>query len=283
MDVVTASSPLLKSFLAGTVSGTCSTLLFQPLDLLKTRQQASVQKGVRKKNVLKIIRKVLQKETITGFWRGVTPSIARCVPGVGVYFCSLHWLTTEFTSGNASPVEAMFLGALARSFSGVILLPFTVIKTRFESGEYNYRGVSQALRSIYVSEGARGLYCGLIPTLVRDAPFSGIYLLFYTSMKNVVPQGWKEGHSAPPTYFCCGMVSGLLAAMATQPADVIKTQIQLYPYRFHNIPDVVSHLYKEHGIRVFYTGIVPRLLRRTLMTAMAWTVYEQMTVKLKLK
>lgn len=33
--------PILKAFLAGSFSGTFSTILFQPLDLLKTRLQNS--------------------------------------------------------------------------------------------------------------------------------------------------------------------------------------------------------------------------------------------------
>lgn len=36
---VHAIHPVIKSFLVGSISGTCSTVLFQPLDLLKTRLQ----------------------------------------------------------------------------------------------------------------------------------------------------------------------------------------------------------------------------------------------------
>uniref|UniRef100_A0A0L8FT75 Uncharacterized protein n=3 Tax=Octopus bimaculoides TaxID=37653 RepID=A0A0L8FT75_OCTBM len=36
---------IIKSFLAGSLSGTCSALLFQPLDLVKTRLQSPVKAG----------------------------------------------------------------------------------------------------------------------------------------------------------------------------------------------------------------------------------------------
>jgi hypothetical protein len=62
----------------------------------------------------------------------VFQSLTRCVPGVGLYFSSLHWLKSNVTSGDPGPVEAIFLGMLARSLSGVCLIPITVIKTRFE-------------------------------------------------------------------------------------------------------------------------------------------------------
>lgn len=62
-----------------------------------------------------------------------------------------------------------------------------------QSGRYGYQSVYAALRSIYRSEGPRGLFSGLTATLLRDAPFSGIYLMFYTQTKNLVPQGMDKG------------------------------------------------------------------------------------------
>lgn len=60
---------------------------------------------------------------------------------------------------------------------------------RYESGVYGYSGVGSALKEIYRTEGLRGMTCGLIPTLFRDAPFSGLYFMFYTQSKQMAPQG----------------------------------------------------------------------------------------------
>lgn len=60
---------------------------------------------------------------------------------------------------------------------------------RFESGVYDYTSMVSALKQIYRTEGVRGMTCGLVPTLFRDAPFSGLYLMFYSQSKELIPQG----------------------------------------------------------------------------------------------
>ena len=154
-----ASNPIVKSFVAGSVSGTCSTILFQPLDLVKTRIQQNHHtlnnttlvsttanhsvtctaarwecniKGpetegiLRKKqkfyvkskfsfrpSIFSTLRIVIANESVIGLWKGITPSITRTVPGVGLYFASLHALKTTHLGSTAekpSPMQAIYLG-----------------------------------------------------------------------------------------------------------------------------------------------------------------------------
>lgn len=287
MDVI-SSNPVLKSFLVGSFSGTFSTIIFQPLDLVKTRLQNPTSKAFGARpgqpcGMITIVGHILQKEHIFGLWRGMTPSLTRCVPGVGLYFSSLHWLKSNLTSGDPGPLEAIFLGMLARSLSGVCLIPITVIKTRFESGIYRYGGMTEALKTIYSTEGVRGLCCGLVPTLCRDAPFSGLYFMFYTQTKSTMPYEWLHSNFAAPVNFSCGLVAGLLASVVTQPADVVKTKMQLYPNKFSGVHSVLIYIHQRYGIQGYFKGLVPRMLRRTLMAAMAWTIYEQVTRSIGLK
>ena len=115
----------------------------------------------------------------------------------------------------------------ARSVAGFVMIPITVLKTRFESGNFNYTKMSSALVDIYSREGYRGLCCGLVPTLVRDAPYSGLYLMFYTQLKqNFVPHLTGivfpgvdvrsiNGYCASLTHFSCGITAGLLASLVS--------------------------------------------------------------------
>lgn len=61
----------------------------------------------------------------------------------------------------------------------------------FQSGCYNYGSVAGALRSVYETEGIRALFSGLTATLLRDAPFSGIYVMFYSQAKASLPKGQR--------------------------------------------------------------------------------------------
>lgn len=280
--------PVIKAFLCGSISGTCSTLLFQPLDLLKTRLQTLQPSdlGPRRVGMLAVFLKVVRTESLLGLWKGMSPSIVRCVPGVGIYFGTLYSSKQYFLRGHPpTPLESVILGMGSRSVAGVCMSPITVVKTRYESGAYSYESVFAALRSIYCSEGHRGLFRGLTATLLRDAPFSGLYLMFYSQTRATVLHGTDQLDAAvlPLVNFSCGIFAGILASLVTQPADVIKTHMQLSPVKCQCIGQVATLILKTHGLRGFFYGSVPRTLRRTLMAAMAWTVYEEMMARMGLK
>ncbi|XP_066245386.1 mitochondrial glycine transporter A-like isoform X1 [Euwallacea similis] len=283
-----ANYPVVKAFLAGSFSGTFSTVLFQPLDLVKTRLQNTPAPFVNGRHgtisMLSIFSNIIQQEHLRGLWRGMTPSLTRCVPGVGLYFSSLDYIKTHYLKEcTPTALESVTMGFCARSMSGAILIPITVVKTRFESGVYNYNSVLSALKHIYYTEGFKGMTCGLVPTLFRDAPFSGLYLMFYSQTKQLIPKDLVNSVYACPLHFTCGVTAGILASMVTQPADVLKTKMQLYPNKFNGLWSVMVYVHNNYGVQGYFKGLVPRMLRRTLMAAMAWTVYEQLSKKLGLK
>ncbi|KTF79514.1 hypothetical protein cypCar_00035537 [Cyprinus carpio] len=224
--------PAVKAFMCGSLSGTCSTLLFQPLDLVKTRLQTlqnGVQPGSGRVGMVTVFVSVLRTEKLLGLWRGVSPSFVRCIPGVGIYFSTYFTLKQHFfANGAPGPLQAVLLGAGARCVAGVCMLPVTVIKTRFE---------------VEISQSSY----------------------------------------APLANFSCGVLAGVLASIVTQPADVVKTHVQVSPDVFSGTSDVIRYIYKEHGLVGFFRGAVPRSLRRTMMAAMAWTVYEQLMAQMGLK
>jgi len=277
MEALAQLNPVTKSFLAGSLSGTCSTLLFQPLDLVKTRQQVSAKSPSL--SMIRTIQTIVAQDTLAGLWRGLLPSICRTVPGVGLYFSSMHWMKSQ-TAGRPSTLQSLLIGATARAFAASAMIPFTVLKTRFESGSFQYRGLGSALVSIVKTEGGIGLCRGLAPTLLRDAPFSALYLACYEALKANLP-----GQETSPIshHLLCGLGAGVLASLATHPADRVKTTMQLAGAGSPGVLATTAAIQASEGLKGFTVGVMPRLLRRTCMAALAWSVYERMLTTMALR
>lgn len=175
-------------------------------------------------------------------------------------------------------IELMAIGAFARTLMTTLFLPLTVIKTRFESTSYHYRSTWEAARSIFKTEGMSGFNRGLLPTLLRDAPFSGLYYVFYSKSKAYFESRHKEG-LLPVNEFLipavAGTVSGLIATAITHPPDVIRTQVQILSQQKRQSPwEATKELVSTRGVSALYKGLSLRLLRRPIMTAITWTCYE---------
>lgn len=69
-----------------------------------------------------------------------------------------------------------------------------------EFGTVSGRSTLGALRTIMKAEGVAGLFGGLGPTVLSNAPFAGLYYMFYTRLQarhGLVLGGWKiEGGSS---------------------------------------------------------------------------------------
>merc|ERR1711994_703428 len=85
--------------------------------------------------------------------------------------------------------------------------------------------------------------------------------------------------SPEAAHMAAGLGAVLLASLVTQPADMVKTQMQLGKER--KISSAVASIYREEGLGGFAKGLAPRMLRRSVMAALAWTLYEKITTSLK--
>lgn len=53
----------------------------------------------------------------------------------------------------------------------------------------------------------------------------------------------SESAYTPLANFSCGVAAGVLASLLTQPADVVKTHMQVNPHRFRRSADVLAYIH----------------------------------------
>eukprot|EP00882_Tetradesmus_deserticola_P026611 GHRQ01029371.1.p2 GENE.GHRQ01029371.1~~GHRQ01029371.1.p2 ORF type:complete len:176 (+),score=52.22 GHRQ01029371.1:193-720(+) len=134
-------------------------------------------------------------------------------------------------SGQLGYLQAAAVGGMARAMSAAVMSPVTLVKTRMEYGGPNhisYKNTAHALATIASTEGPRGLFRGLWPTVLTNAPFSALYYMLYTQLKQAIG-GSETGGGLPPATvnFVSGVCAATAATLLTQPSDVVRTRMQL--------------------------------------------------------
>ncbi|KRY53337.1 Solute carrier family 25 member 38 [Trichinella britovi] len=266
--------PTLYTVIFGLAAGACSSVLFQPLDVIKTRFQ-NPSPALRHASVYEISLHTFKGEGIRGFWKGTWPTLCRMVPGVGFYFFQVQ-LIDNFLSASIQPnLRHLLVGFSARALTTVVFMPLTIVKTRYESFHYSYHSIAQAIRLIIRKRHIRGLTAGIIPTVLRDAPYSGLYLLFYRFQMRFLEQK-LDTRLTDMQRFGCGFLAGGVACLLTQPFDTVRSRMQLSSTAENSSLLVARQLLTKGGFLALFRGYTLRMARKSLMSALNWTLFDRM-------
>ena len=162
----------------------------------------------------------------------------------------------------------------------------------------------QGLKLNLKEGGVISLWKGLIPTLWRDVPFSGIYWMSYEYYKDYFVKRYINDDIKYMNYnndnigrwklfmasFMSGAVSGTIATLITQPFDVLKTRRQASLLGIPtNKADVDKSsmmklgrtIVKNEGYSALYLGLPARVTRVPISCAIMVSTYEVGKILLK--
>lgn len=164
-------------------------------------------------------------------------------------------------------------GAAAGAIAATVVCPLDVIKTRLQvhglpdvphSGQ---RGsiIITSLRNIIQTEGLKGLYRGLTPTLVALLPNWAVYFTVYGHLKGLLCTHVDNNCQLT---FGANMIAasgaGAATAIVANPLWVVKTRLQTQGMRQGVVPydgifSALRRIAHEEGIRGLYSGLLPSL------------------------
>ncbi|CAK0784193.1 hypothetical protein CVIRNUC_007397 [Coccomyxa viridis] len=292
-----AAEGFISAALSGSLSGAAISACVQPLDVIRTRMQADATKNALS-GAMGTFRKIVAQDGVRSLWNGTGPTIIRLSMGLGLQMSVLeglkealrwqHLRSADQEKGRhperLTKLEAFLSGGLARTVAAAATCPFTVVKTRMEftgSGQ-PVQGMVSMMVGIAKRDGAVGFFRGLGPTIVTNAPYSAFYYLFYTSLKERLQQ---HGGSQTTVNFSSGTIAAIAATLLTQPTDMLRTHMQLQlggKGTALGLQDTWRAVVGGRmGHRALLVGVLPRALKRTLQTALVWTLYEELQPRLK--
>jgi len=282
--------------LSGISGGIVATALWHPLDLLRTRLSAqgfweAGHVGERYTGLIDAISKILRQEGFKGIYRGVSAAMVGSGISWGVYLSTYHALRPQL---GGSALGNFSAGVLAGIVQTITTNPFWLIKTRMQlqqdTVEYKtnaplrYRSMVDGLRTVWRTEGIAGLYRGITPGLVMT-PHGGFQFAVIEECKRIVRQrrGLEPGQLQPAAdIFFASALGKVIATSITHPILVVRVRLQ----DEHNAQSFLSRnvttyngllgsmrtIWVHEGIRGFYKGLLPNLLKAVPISATAITV-----------
>ncbi|XP_055809666.1 nicotinamide adenine dinucleotide transporter 2, mitochondrial [Solanum dulcamara] len=164
-------------------------------------------------------------------------------------------------------------GASAGAIAATFMCPLDVIKTRLQV--HGLPQVSQSgrqgsvivtsLQNIIRTEGFRGLYRGLSPTLTALLPNWAVYFTVYGHLKDSLHTHVdSNGQLTIGANMIAAAGAGAATSITTNPLWVVKTRLQTQGMREGVVPykGILSALIRiahEEGIRGLYSGLLPSL------------------------
>ncbi|KAF7731882.1 hypothetical protein EC973_007713 [Apophysomyces ossiformis] len=263
-----------------------TTLLVTPLDVIKTRLQSQVIPGSVKTQQLHGtwdgITKIVRHEGIPALWRGLSAGLVMAIPSTIIYFVGYDYIRdqTQIVNQTLHDYSPLWAGGAARVVAAAVISPIELFRTRLQSveGLQGFGDVWRGVVRMVHKDGVSSLWRGLLPTMLRDVPFSAVYWMGYERIKDrLQPQTVRSNDAVSQfhTSFVAGASSGMIAAVITTPFDVIKTQRQVSSIRADiRFSQLLRNIVATEGYQGFFRGVVPRVIKVAPSCAIMISSYE---------
>lgn len=215
---------LAQGMLAGGTAGTVQGVITVPMELVKIRMQ-------------------LEQKV-------AAPRMTRCsiAPSLPLPRRSSHLFTPTGNAARFSSVAAAMVMSTAN--------PASRAPTAMEAVRQGW-AVGQR---IVASQGVRGLYMAVAPTLMRDIPFGLAFFPMHATATSYLQH--KAGIHPFLATLVSGCSVGALCAGAVTPADVVKTRLQAEGgfARYGTTANAFRTIVRTEGWTSLFRGAIPRML-----------------------
>lgn len=270
-------------FVAGGVGGVCQLVVGHPLDTMKVK----IASGGAYSSLGDAITKTFRADGFAGFYRGVASPFIGFTALNAVLFAAYGAATKVVRGGlnenDPTPYSGIFVaGCFAGVNAAFVEGPMDLFKAKMQAqvpkadGTMQYKSTFDCVKQIASKHGITGIYQGYIPTLIRNGFCNGTYFLSYEFTKRTLSQG--NPNPSPAVLLLSGGMAGI-GYWIFYPLDMVKTILQTDAAekanrKYSGYLDCCKKVYARNGIRGFFAGFLPCMLRSFPANAACFYGYE---------
>jgi len=234
--------------------------------------------------------RIIQSEGVAALYSGVSATVLRqtlySTTRMGLYdVLKQKWTNPE--TGNMPLLSKITAGLVAGGIGAAVGNPADVAMVRMQadgrlpvSQRRNYKSVIDAITRMSKQEGVTSLWRGSSLTVNRAMIVTASQLASYDQIKEMILENGVMGDGLG-THVTASFAAGFVAAVASNPVDVIKTRVmnmkvepgQAAPYR--GAIDCAMKTVKAEGVMSLYKGFIPTISRQGPFTVVLFVTLEQ--------
>jgi len=279
----------------------CGGAVTNPIDVIKIRMQLENELGSKhsSKNIFKdryykgFLRggvRIFSEEGLRGLYKGLLPSLLREGSYSTIRLGAYEPLKVQLGATDIAHTplwKKITAGAISGTIGSAIATPTDLVKVRFQAvgpGQTSkYRHTFHAFWTIARTEGIRGLWTGVGPTVQRAAILTAAQIPSYDHTKHTLlnAQLMEEG---PALHGVSSVIAGFVTACSTSPFDVVKTRMMNQkkdaasgaPLVYKNTIHCIAKIVKHEGLLGLYKGFIPNWMRIGPHTIVTFFVFERL-------
>jgi len=178
----TVAAPTLNvvtELVLGAVAAAFAQLFTTPVGVIATRQQIGTDHHEGDNTFIGHIKDIYRADGITGFWRGLKPSLVLTVNPAITYgvFERVKNIILAASDGQMTPGKSFVIGALSKTLATIVTFPYILSKIRLQAKDTPYKDSFHVLGHTYKEKGFFGLYQGMNAQITKAVLSQA--LLFY--------------------------------------------------------------------------------------------------------
>jgi len=261
----------MEKILLVQMSACLAETITYPIDYIKTLLQIN-----NKKTIKPIILQVYSNHS--QIYNGLKPSLIRhsiyTTSRINIYELMRN-TTQKYTNKETTFVQTCVLAGFSGGISQLLASPFDLLKIQYITNPaLNQNSMYQNINKIYIENGIRGLYRGVVPNVSRAMLVNVGEIATYDLSKRKIKEltGIKE---STKLHIMSSIMSGFCSSLLCTPADVLKSRMMQYNSNYVNMFDCCSQTIRKEGFISLYRGFFPIWFRLAPWQLTFWVSYEK--------